>query len=227
MRQDQLEYMYRLRQQDIAPVDAMRSKPVFLIGCGGIGSNFCLLGAKLGLDITAYDGDIVAPENVNAQLFGPSHVGRPKAEVMAELCEQLAGAAIKTVNGYAQEGASVAGIVVEAVDSMQARSAIWQHVILPRARLVDTFISMRMGAESGTVIAVRPHRGADHIWYESQALFADERAMLLPCTGRATSYCASIIGALAVRTVKRLLLDQPIERQVDFELGGLMLVVDG
>ena len=129
MRQDQLEHMYHVRQQDIAPVDAMRSKPVFVIGCGGIGSNFCLLGAKLGLSITAYDGDTVAPENVNAQLFGPPHVGRSKAEVVAELCDQLAGAAIKVVNGYAQEGASVTGVVVEAVDSMQARSAIWQQVI--------------------------------------------------------------------------------------------------
>ena len=97
---------------------------------------------------------------------------------------------------------------------------------LPRAGLIDRFVSVRMGAESGTVIVVRPHRAADHIWYESNALYPDERAMPLPCTGRATSYCASIAATLAVRTVKRLMLAQPVERQVDFDLGGLMFVVD-
>jgi hypothetical protein len=120
----------------------------------------------------------------------------------------------------------VTGIVVEAVDSMEARSAIWQHVIVPRARLVDAFISARMGAESGTIIAVRPGKAVDQIWYEANALYPDEAAMPLLCTGRATSYCAAIIAALAVRTVKRVLMKQPVERRVDFDLAELMFVVE-
>jgi hypothetical protein len=83
-----------------------------------------------------------------------------------------------------------------------------------------------MGAESGMIAVVRPARAADQIWYETNALYPDERAMPLTCTGRATSYCATIAAALAVRAVKRLLMYQPAERRVEFDLAGLMFVVE-
>jgi len=226
MREDQRQQIFRVRHQDIAPAEQMRSKPVHVIGCGGINSHFCLQGAKLGFQLTVYDGDTVADENVGSQVFGPMHVGRPKVEVIRDLCEHLAGARIEAVNAFVQGGELVTGIVVEAVDSMQGRSEIWEQVILPRQEFVDVLISVRMGAESGAVVVVRPDMAVDQIWYETTALYTDERAMPLPCTGRATSYCATIAAALAVRAVKRLLMHQPVERQLDFDLAGLMLVVE-
>ena len=226
MRDDQRQQTYRIRQQDIAPLEQMRSRPVHVIGCGGINSHFCLQGAKLGFILTVYDGDTVADENVGSQLFGPTHVGRPKVEVTRDLCEQLAGAQIRAVNAFARGGEPVAGIVVEAVDSMTAREEIWSRVILPRKDLMDALVSVRMGAESGAIVVVRPNRAADQIWYETDALYPDSRAMPEPCTRRATSYCATIAAALAVRMVKRLLMQQPVERRVEFDLPGLMFVVE-
>ncbi len=226
MREDTRQDLYRIRHQDIAPVDQMRSRRVHVIGCGGVNSHFCLQSAKLGLDLVVIDGDRVADENVGSQLFGPEHVGRPKVEVIRDLCEQLAGAQIETVNAFVQGGEALAGIVVEAVDSMQIRSDIWERAILPRKELVDALVSVRMGAESGTLVVVRPNTVVDQIWYETTALYPDERAMPLPCTGRATSYCATIAAALAVRAVKRLLMHQPVERRVEFDLAGLMVVVE-
>jgi hypothetical protein len=226
MREDQRQSAYRIRQQDIAPVEQIQSQRVHVVGCGGVNSHFCLLGAKLGLRLTVYDEDTVADENVGSQIFGPGHVGRPKVEVTCEMCEQLAGAQIQAVDAFVSGGEPLDGIVVEAVDSMQARRQVWQEAILPRQELVDALVSVRMGAESGTIVSVRPGRAVDQIWYEINALYPDERAMPVPCTGRATSYCASIAAALAVRAVKRLLMHQPVERRIEFDLTGLMLVVE-
>jgi hypothetical protein len=226
MREDQRQEAYRIRQQDIAPAEQMRSRPVHVIGAGGVNSHFCLQGAKLGFSLTVHDGDTVSDENVGSQLFGPAHVGRPKVEVVRELCDQLAGAEIQAVNAFVRGGEPVSGIVVEAVDTMTAREEIWTRVILPRHEFVEALVSVRMGAESGAVVVVRPDRVVDQIFYETSALYPDERAMPLPCTGRATSYCATIAAALAVRAVKRLLMRQPVERQVEFDLAGLMFVVE-
>ncbi len=226
MRADQLQLEYRQRQQDIAPAERMASVPVCVIGTGGIGSNFCLSGAKLGFKLTAYDGDVVGPENVNAQIFGPTHLGRPKVEVVRELCADLAGAEVNAIHAFVQGGEPLAGIVVEALDSMQARSALWENAILPRLPYLQAVISVRMGAESGTVITLNTLSAGEKIWYEANGLYEDSRAMDLPCTGKATSYCATIGAALAVQQVKRVLLHQPVYRRIEFDLAGLMFTVE-
>lgn len=220
------EQLYRVRQEDIAPVLQMHSRPVQVIGAGGVNSHFCLQGAKLGFNLTVYDGDRVAEENVGSQLFGPAHVGRPKVEVVQELCLTLAAARIAAVDAFVVGGEPLQGIVVEAVDTMKAREEIWGCAILPRKERIDAYVSIRMGAESGTVIVVHPAQPEDQIFYETEALYSDERAAPLPCTGRATSYCASIAASLGVRAVKRLLMCQPVERRLEFELNGLLFMVD-
>lgn len=224
--QAELAYRYRQRQQDVAPFDQMRRLPVHLIGAGGIGSNVALMGSKLGLAMTVHDADRVAPENVNNQIYGPAHLDQPKVDAIKDICLALAGTAVHTVDAFICGGEMLAGIVVEAVDSMAARDAIWRRAILPRSAFVDTYISVRMGAESGSIFTVQPARLADRLWYETMGLYSDEDALPLPCTGRATSYCATMAAAFAVSQVKRILMAQPIYRRIDFDLDGLMVAVD-
>jgi hypothetical protein len=226
VRADQLEAEYRIRQQDIAPVQDMTSLPVHMIGAGGIGSNFCVAGAKLGFQITTYDGDEVGPENVNAQIFGPVHLGRPKVDAVRDLCLDLAGVRISTIHAFVKGGEPVSGIVVEAVDSMQARQDLWNNAISPRSPWIQAFISIRMGAESGTIITLNPNLPEDQIWYEANGLYADHQAIDLPCTGRAVSYCAVIGAALGVQQVKRILMRQKVYRRIEFDLAGLMFTVE-
>ena len=226
MRLGSQEQLYRIRQEDIAPAELMRRRPVHCIGAGGIGSNFCLLGAKVGFEITVYDGDCVAPENVNAQIFGPEHLGRPKVEVVRELCASLAGAQITPVNAFVRGGEAVSGVVVEALDSMEARTDVWRATIVPRARYIEAYVSIRMGAESGTVIVVKPSSAMDQIWYEANGLYADEDALDLPCTGRAIAYNTSLAAALAVHQVRRLLMHQDPYRRIEFDLADFMFVIE-
>ncbi len=159
MRKDQIDARYRQRQEDIAPVEQMRRLPVHMLGAGGIGSIAALLGAKAGFDLTVYDGDIVEPENINAQMFGILDLGRPKVLAVQEFCALLAAAEIQVVNDFAKGGEPVTGVVVEALDSMAGRAAVWQNVILPRVPFLEAVVSVRMGAESGSMFTVHARRG--------------------------------------------------------------------
>jgi hypothetical protein len=84
-----------------------------------------------------------------------------------------------------------------------------------------------MGAETGALICIRPADLGDRLWYELEGLFPSSLAQPVPCTAKATSYCATVAAGLAVRAVKRLLMGQPVERQVDIDLANLMVMVDG
>ncbi len=224
---NEIEELYRQRQLEIAPPAAMRRLPVHVIGAGGIGSNFCFLGAKLGLDLTVYDGDSVEAENVASQLFGPAHIGMPKVQAVREVCLAHAAMEINAQAVFVKGGEKVTGILVEALDSMEERKKIWEKVVLPQAAALEALVSVRMGAESGTVFTLRPGQARERIWYEANGLYSDQDSLPLPCTGRATSYCANTAASLAVHQVKRLLMrQQPILRRIDFDLANFMFIVE-
>lgn len=227
MRNDEDASRYRLRQEDVAPVDQMRRLPVTCLGAGAIGGNFCLLGGKLGFDITVYDGDTVAPENLNSQMYGLTDLGRPKVEALQARCALLAAAEIRAIHAFATGGEPVTGVVIDTLDSMASRKTIWENVILPRTTFVEAVVSVRMGAESGSIFTVRPGVARERIWYEANGLYGDAESLPLPCTNRATSYCTSIAAALAVYQVKRIMMRQrPIFRRIEFDLDGFMFVVE-
>ncbi len=60
----------------------LRSFRVVVIGCGGLGGYIIEMLARLGIGhITAVDGDVFEPHNLNRQLLSlPANLGTPKAE---------------------------------------------------------------------------------------------------------------------------------------------------
>ncbi len=220
------EWLFRMRQQDIAPLEKLSQTPVCVIGSGGIGSNCCFQGAKLGLKLTVYDGDDVSPENINNQIFSVNQIGMKKVEAVRNLCREHAGMEIQAVPEFVRGGEPVSGIVIEALDSMKARREVWQKVILPRAPLIRTYFSARMGAESGMLVRVDPSQSRDRIWYEMNELYSDDEAVPLPCTGRATSYCANLIAALAIHQVKQILTGGQTYRRIEFSLEDFTFLID-
>ena len=73
---------------------------------------------------------------------------------------------------------------------------------------------------------VRPSDVPERIWYETDALYADEDANPDPCTPRSTPYTVNFVASLALLQVKRLLMRQPVFRSVNFSLNDFMFVVD-
>ena len=89
---------------------------------------------------------------------------------------------------------------------------------------VNWLIDARMGAESGTILTVRINDLAEEHFYET-TLYSDDEALDLPCTGRAVVYNGLWLAALITRQVKRILIDQEVERRIDFDLNDLTLIV--
>lgn len=60
---------------------SLRNFRVAVVGCGGLGGHIIEMLARMGIgQITAIDGDVFEPHNLNRQLFSlPSNLGRPKA----------------------------------------------------------------------------------------------------------------------------------------------------
>ena len=60
---------------------SLRNFKVVVVGCGGLGGHIIEMLARMGIgQITAIDGDVFEPHNLNRQLFSlPSNIGKPKA----------------------------------------------------------------------------------------------------------------------------------------------------
>ena len=60
----------------------LRTFRVAVVGCGGLGGHIIEMLARMGIGhITAIDGDVFEPHNLNRQLFSlPSNLGMPKAQ---------------------------------------------------------------------------------------------------------------------------------------------------
>ncbi len=222
------------RQQDIVDPDVMASLTVTIAGVGGIGSPTALVLSKLGVGkIVAIDPDHVEDVNLPGQLYRLQDAANatPKSEATRQICGEFAGAQVESVQDVA-ENQELEGIVVSAVDSMAARGRVWRSIIEQMdagspssGGRVEWLIDARMGAENGTLYAVRPSSPLDQLYYESQ-LYRDDEALQLPCTGRATVHNGWWIASLIGRAITQVARGNSPERRIDFDLRDLSLIVE-
>jgi hypothetical protein len=217
--------MYHLRQLDIVDPALLAGTHIDLIGLGGIGSSAGQVLARCGCsDMRAFDPDVVDAVNLGSQQYRVSDAANavPKAIACREIWREATGIEVEAVVDDATRY-DLRGVVIAAVDSMATRAAIWERV---RDRpAVDWLIDGRMGGESGSLFAVRPMLLADARFYAA-SLYGDSEAAETTCTARAVAYNTAWIGSLIGRYVKRIVVGEPVERRIDFDLRSLVLVVD-
>ncbi len=210
-----------IRQQDILPVDVMAKANVTIIGCGAVGSMMAVNLAKMGLgNLTLYDDDLVEPHNLPVQFYRVSDLGQFKVMALKSILEAFGCGNVTAINrSYAAQ--PVEGIVLSAVDSMDARMRIWKALKVNRK--VRLHLDARMGAEVGKILAVNPSDPMSVATYEEE-LYPSKDAFHAPCTARATTYCASGLAALVAAKVGKVLLGRPYRRQVviDFRQAVMM-----
>ena len=111
---------------------ALRTKTVFVAGCGGLGGYLIEMLLRLGVgEIHAADGDAFEASNLNRQLLSsPSSLGKPKAEAAAMRAE-LVNPDVRFVavpQFVTEENAAdlVRGcdVVMDALDNIQARRTL-------------------------------------------------------------------------------------------------------
>jgi len=183
-----------LRQLDIADPSQFKDKSVTVIGAGGIGAATVIALAKTGFEtITVYDFDTVEEHNFPNQLL-PMWVGDQdtmqwaKTTALFHLVHDLADISI-TIKNEKYVDQALDEIVIVAVDSLEARQAIWKQA----QDSMDTLflIDGRMAITSMDIYCVDMMSEQSVAQYqESLAGEAEE----LPCTARATMFNSMIIA---------------------------------
>ena len=177
-----------VRQRDILPWEKLHASRVTVIGAGAVGSFTALSLVKMGVGtVECYDHDTVSPENLSNQGYRLCDLGQFKVTALADQLMAFGGNVIPHPERFVAQ--SVSGIIVSAVDSMDARLQIWRHI--RKSRRVELYLDARMGAEVGKVFAIRPQDPEDVRFYESE-LYPSAEALRAPCTARSTIYCPTL-----------------------------------
>jgi len=209
-----------LRQMDLCPPEKL-AFPITVIGAGAIGSYAVCALAKMGCSkIEVWDHDILQEHNISNQCCRQDTMGMAKVDALQQLVEELAGLTISTKN-QRYRGQRLEGLVVSAVDSMDARQEIWKRVRFNAA--VPLLVDPRMGAEFARIYAIRPTDPDQVDFYEAN-LHSSKEAEPLPCGGRSIIYCPMIAGAFVALLVKKYAMGQAAPKEILFDLSGLCLL---
>src|SRR6476661_5084450 len=115
---------------------------VYLIGCGGTGSQVLSGLARInhamqalnhpGLFVTAFDGDHVSPSNIGRQLFSPSDIGRNKANVLITRVNSFFGQGWISDDGFFSKNEFFtrggANIIISCTDTAKSRMEIKEAI---------------------------------------------------------------------------------------------------
>ncbi len=192
------------------------TRPVHLIGLGGIGSAVVLPLIKLGLKSTLHlwDPDIVEPHNIPCQLiYGTADIGTSKVAATAALMAQLgAQCDIAQHPEVVTEATPLEGIVISGVDSMKSRRAIWEAV--QGSLDVELYMDGRIGGEQFQLHTLDPLDYDYAETYEGTWLFDDGEASPLPCTARTVIHPAVVLAGLMVNQLTRFARQLELKRLI-------------
>lgn len=214
----QLNHDHLTRQLDLIPVDTL-GQQVTIIGCGAIGSFLGLQLAKMGLTrITVFDHDDVSVENMSNQWFRFKDIGNNKADALFDLVADFTGVHIKAIPTKYDESFAhlITGIVVVAVDSMEARTMIYES-IKARGFNVKYIIDPRMSAEFYSQYTINPFDEKDQATY-AKVLQPDSESVAERCTAKSTVYTASLAAGMVTKTIKNIMLKQDYPRITHWDI---------
>lgn len=199
------------RQFDIIPIDRLGMK-ITIVGAGAVGGWTAITLARMGfLNLTVIDFDKVTVENMNCQPWRIQDIGFPKVDSLQEMIRDFTDCSIEVVNDRFT-GKNLQGIVISAVDSMEARRMIWES-----QRSASHVIDPRMGAEVCALYVMRPGHEKDMISYE-KTLYSDSNAVAEPCTRKSTAYCAMPLSGLVAAQVKAIATGQRYSRITQWDI---------
>ncbi len=179
------------RQADIISPEAL-SKPVHIIGCGGIGSWSALLIAKMGCqDITIYDDDKVEEHNVASQFFKQFQVGIKKTTALKQNVHEQTGIELKIGDTKDEEFIEDA-IIVIALDKMKRRKELSDAYSAFSSNII---IDGRMGGLQAEIYCCH---SSDYY----KTIVDDEDVQQERCTERSISFNCALIGSLIANAVR-------------------------
>lgn len=184
---------------------------ILIGGAGGIGSWLTVLMSRANFHPIVYDFDTLEEHNMGGQLYGLSHITKPKVEALKEIVSNFCDTEIEAMNEKYTDKTESHIFVLCAYDNMKAREdtfnnwkrdyaepwLTWDKEGRPEGTLDDPrepiFIDGRLTMEQIQIFAVRPE---NMDVYEKEHLFPDSDVEEAPCTLKQTSHSAAIIGGL-------------------------------
>lgn len=186
------------RQLDVFTPDKFE-RDIHVVGCGAIGSNFIETMIRSGIGgMHVYDFDLVDTHNIPNQAFWPDQIGKPKVEAMAEIATRLNTKIIPYNEKISKLKITKQSYVIMAVDSMEARKAIWDSSVRfnPNVRLIEA----RMAAEYGIIHCINPLNIAEIKYWEGEWR-PDSEIPESACTNRAVATTARSMAAQMVHNL--------------------------
>jgi sulfur carrier protein ThiS adenylyltransferase len=209
------------RQDDLVPRDRLADVKATVIGVGAIGRQVALQLAAIGVPhIQLVDFDVVDDSNRTTQGYALADVGMTKVLATLAAIHQLDPViAIECIEDRYRPRLDIGQAIFCAVDSIDARSAIWRSA----GSKCRFWCDGRMLGEVIRVLAVAGDVGRDHY---PTTLFAQSEAQPGRCTARSTIYAASIAAGLMVHQFTRWLRGIPVDRDTSLNLlAGELAVV--
>lgn len=154
---------------------------IHVIGAGATGGWLALQLAKLGIQpnlIHVWDYDMVEEHNVPNQVYGISHIGKPKVEALQEIIKEQTGGEI-VIHNEKFTNQRIDGFVFLMVDSMEVRKQIWNNSIKLK-RAINHLVEPRMGLSLGRIYNVNPIDLTQIKQYED-TYYGDDEAEVSAC----------------------------------------------
>ena len=204
------------RQRSLIPIERLAGTPVTIIGVGAIGRQLTLQLAAMGVrQFQLIDFDQVDWPNVAAQGFATSNVGQAKVDAVAGSLFQFDPTLhVDVIRDRWRPKHLVHDVVFSCVDSITARSAIWNGVGSSRSFWGDA----RMLGEVIRILTATDPESRDH--YRS-TLFDASQAQQGSCTARSTIYTASIAAGLLAHQFTRWLRGTDLPNDIALNLMDL------
>lgn len=209
--------------RQLGVIDPMLLPTITLIGAGGIGSPTALALSKMGIPtLNVFDDDEVEEHNQPTTFYRHDQVGQSKVSALKQIIEEQT---LTNVNAYPTKvdaGTLFSGVIISGVDTMTARAAILDAVLLSKEH-VPLYIEARMEAECGIIHTLNPSDETEVIAYRTN--ICDEKdASIVPCTERAVAYNVFVIGGIIAALVKKFAKGEELPLETDIDLVNLMIM---
>ena len=203
-------------------INNMNEYTYHILGCGAIGSSTAIQLARMGAEtFYLYDFDKVEEPNIGVSQYTYKDIGKPKVDALKEIILDISKFAEVTshnskFDGYDSDGKD---IVILGFDSMASR---WEAIdIIIKIMKTKPFclIDGRMGAEHYQQYTFKNLTMSMYKknWY------SDDEGDPEPCSMKATSYCSNMAGSFIVNTIRKVLTEQPYDKEFNFNFPLLRL----
>lgn len=178
--------------------EAVKTKEVAVIGCGGIGSNLVYNLSRLNLaKIRCFDPDKVGEENISGQMYTINDIGKYKVDAL-RLNIVLFSDNID-LYCYSERFSDIyklCPITFCCVDNMQTRKIAFYSWLQYTTNTSGVFIDGRLAAEQLQIFCIPAHDEKRIEEYKEKWLFDDAEAEQSICSYKQTTYTATLIGSL-------------------------------